>query len=478
MDQRRDPRRGDRLDADAARCFPARRSSAHCTSARAGRWEFPPIEIALDQRARRPGRRRDRERPALHGTGRAEPGARRLLRRPPRAHRRRAGPVAGRDPHLPRTGAAARRRGHARKKKKKKKKKIRRDEPLGPAPPVPLEDRGRLHVADSKELTPLQEKALEHGATVLALELVKERAPAAGRVAVAGRPAVRAARRHHDNPSLVARARRHGVDVSRAAPDIRRALRGSQPMQTCSNGCGERPVARSSTATRPWSALRGEDVVLAARDAEPVIRSLLKKNSLIDANSRWASATSTTDFAPRLQAGRRVRAARGLTRGGGVRPRRASWARCGSYSTRPTSTQVRAVVAEQLGPLVAHEGPRRPARDVARVRLRRRQRRRDGAGLLRAQEHAPLPAQAPHRGARPRPRRARRRSSTCGWRSTSSSCSPGWGSTCCRLRREGVGERQREVALSHLSRRGQCGDPARRDPPPHVPHGRVACLLV
>ena len=40
---------------------------------------------------------------------------------------------------------------------------------------MPLEDLGHLHVA-LEELTPLQEKALEHGATVLALELVKERA--------------------------------------------------------------------------------------------------------------------------------------------------------------------------------------------------------------------------------------------------------------------------------------------------------------
>ena len=111
---------------------------------------------------------------------------------------------------------------------------------------------------------------------------------------------------------------------------------------------------------------RGEDVVLAARDAEPVIRSL--------PDVALGVSDATTDFALGYkQAAACARLA--ATRGGGV-VRTDQLGPLRFLLDAPDVEQVRAVVAEQLGPLVAHEGPRRPARHAARVRRRRRQRRR------------------------------------------------------------------------------------------------------
>src|SRR4051812_25160247 len=132
---------------------------------------------------------------------------------------------------------------------------------------VPVEDFGRVS-ACLDALTPLQAKALEHAATVLALELVKERAEQQvawqlqgdllSELLDASAPLA---------PSLAARARRHGVDLARphrilavrspeAVPDDLLAL----VRRATGRGLRDRDAA--------LVCVRGEHVILAARDGD------------------------------------------------------------------------------------------------------------------------------------------------------------------------------------------------------------------
>ena len=109
-------------------------------------------------------------------------------------------------------------------------------------------------------LTPLQEKALEHAATVLALELVKERAQQQVEWQLQGRPPERAAGRRHAARPLADRAR----PPPRRRPRSRRA--GSSP---CAAGRRRRRPARARAPARPAAACvhRDASLVCAARRA-------------------------------------------------------------------------------------------------------------------------------------------------------------------------------------------------------------------
>ncbi len=201
---------------------------------------------------------------------------------------------------------------------------------------VPLEDLGHLHVA-LDELTPLQEKALEHGATVLALELTKERAQQQVEWQLQGD--LLSELLDATTPSLVARARRHGIDLSRPHRIV--VVRGDV-LERVRHATGRTLIHRDASLV----CTRGEDVVLAARDAEPVIRSL--------PDVALGVSDATTDFALGYkQAAACARLA--ATRGGGV-VRTDQLGPLRFLLDAPDVEQVRAVVAEQLGPLVAHEG--------------------------------------------------------------------------------------------------------------------------
>jgi DNA-binding PucR family transcriptional regulator/putative methionine-R-sulfoxide reductase with GAF domain len=202
---------------------------------------------------------------------------------------------------------------------------------------VPLEDLGHLHVA-LEELTPLQEKALEHGATVLALELTKERAQQQVEWQLQGD--LLSELLDATTPSLIARARRHGVDLSRPHRIV--AVRGADDVQQVRRATGRTLVHRDASLV----CARGEDVVLATRDAEAVIRAL--------PDAALGVSDATTDLALGYkQAAACARLA--ATRGGGV-IRTDELGPLRFLLDAPDIDQVRAVVAEQLGPLVAHEG--------------------------------------------------------------------------------------------------------------------------
>jgi GAF domain-containing protein len=205
-----------------------------------------------------------------------------------------------------------------------------------PGTTVELEDLGRLHVA-LEELTPLQEKALEHGATVLALELVKERAQQQVEWQLQGD--LLSELLDATTPSLLARARRHGVDLSRPHRIV--VVRGDV-LDRVRHATGRTLIHRDASLV----CTRGEDVVLAARDAEPVIRSL--------PDAALGVSDATTDFA--LGYRQAVACARlAATRGGGV-VRASQLGPLRFLLDAPDVEQVRAVVAEQLGPLVGHQG--------------------------------------------------------------------------------------------------------------------------
>lgn len=209
-------------------------------------------------------------------------------------------------------------------------------EPIEGGLSVPLEDLGHLHVA-LDELTPLQEKALEHGATVLALELVKERAQQQVEWQLQGD--LLSELLDATTPSLVARARRHGVDLSRPHQIV--VVRGGE-LERVRQATGRTLVHRDAALM----CTRGDDVVLAARDPEPVIRAL--------PDAALGVSDATTDFAlgyKQAVACARLAAARG---GGVVRASQLGPLRF--VLDAPDVEHVRAVVAEQLGPVVGHNG--------------------------------------------------------------------------------------------------------------------------
>jgi sugar diacid utilization regulator/GAF domain-containing protein len=221
---------------------------------------------------------------------------------------------------------------------------------------LPVEDLGRIEVCGLGELTPLQAKALEHAATVLALELVKERASQQvewqlqgdllSELLDAGTPLA---------PSLIARTRRHGVDLARGyrivavrCPD----LVTDDLLVLVRRATGRTLIHRDASLV----CLRGEHVVLAARDAEPVIGAVTAA-----ADRRGVTlAIGVSDVCDHLATGYRQAVActrLALARGDGVL-RAEQLGPLRFLLDAPDLSQVRAVVREQLGPLLSYEGGR------------------------------------------------------------------------------------------------------------------------
>jgi DNA-binding PucR family transcriptional regulator len=225
------------------------------------------------------------------------------------------------------------------------------EEPDGPLGTISraVEDLGRVHICGLDTLTPLQAKALEHAATVLALELVKERAQQQVEWQLQGDllSELLDAERPYA-PSLVARARRHGVDLAREHRIV--AVRSSDLVSDdllvlVRRAAGRSLIHRDAALVCP----RGEDIVLAARDAEPVVRAVTAA-----ADRRGiAVAIGVSDVCSDLTTARRQAAAcarLALSEGNLVLHAE----RLGPLRfllDAPDISQVRAVVAEQLGPL-------------------------------------------------------------------------------------------------------------------------------
>jgi sugar diacid utilization regulator/GAF domain-containing protein len=130
---------------------------------------------------------------------------------------------------------------------------------------------GRLELPGEEELSPLQQKALEHGATVIALELVKQRAAQD----VAWQLQSDLLGELLDAPApfpatLLARARRHGVDLSKHHRVIAITPAGSNPLTPTGQDLLVlvRRVTGRSLLHRDAALvnLRGAHVILAPRD--------------------------------------------------------------------------------------------------------------------------------------------------------------------------------------------------------------------
>jgi putative methionine-R-sulfoxide reductase with GAF domain len=227
------------------------------------------------------------------------------------------------------------------------------DGPIG-AISVPVEDLGRVHVCGLEALTPLQAKALEHATTVLALELVKERAAQQVEWQLQGDLLSELLDAWTPLPaSLAARARRHGVDLAHdhrivavRSPD----LVADDLLQLVRRASGRSLVHRDAALV----CLRGEHVLLAARDPAPVVRSVTAaagrggialaigvSDVCADLATAHRQATACARLAP---AGRVVHAER-------LGPLR-------FLLDAPDLSQVRAVVLEQLAPLLEYDGGR------------------------------------------------------------------------------------------------------------------------
>ena len=213
-----------------------------------------------------------------------------------------------------------------------------------------VEDLGRVHVCGLDELTPLQAKALEHAATVLALELVKERAQQQvewqlqgdllSELLDAGPPYT---------ASLVARARRHGFDLAGQHQII--AVRSAELVSDDLLALVRRATGRSLIhRDAALVCLRGENIMLAAREAQPVVRAV----TAAAARRGIAAAVGVSDLSTDLTTAHRQAAAcarLALTEGDLVLHAE----RLGPLRfllDAPDLSQVRAVVAEQLGPLL------------------------------------------------------------------------------------------------------------------------------
>jgi GAF domain-containing protein len=205
---------------------------------------------------------------------------------------------------------------------------------------LPVQDLGSLHVS-LDVLEPLQEKALEHAATVLALELVKERAEQQVEWQLQGDLLSELLDAQAPlAPSLAARARRHDVDLAREHRIV--VVHGAELLALVRRVTGRTMVHRDASLV----CQRGEHVVLAARDAEPVIRAITAATP-----AALGVSDATTDLAVAYkQAAACAQLAH--ARGGGV-VRAEQLGPLRFLLDAPDISQVRAVVNEQLGPLLA-----------------------------------------------------------------------------------------------------------------------------
>ena len=310
---------------------------------------------------------------------------------------------------------------------------------------IPVEDLGRVVVCGLDELTPLQAKALEHAATVLALELVKERAQQQVEWQLQGdllSELLDAAAPFA--PSLVARARRHGVDLARAHRIV--AVRSSSVVADDLLGLVRRATGRSLIhRDAALVCLRGEHVLLAARDAEPVVRAITAA-----ADRRGVTlAIGVSDGSGDLAIAHRqaVACARLALTGGNASSAPSGSGRCGSCSTRPTSRRSAPSSTSNsarcsstttgvptCSPRCARSSPPtatspRPPRPASSTRTRCA----TGSSASPTSSGATLPPPTS--------------SSICGWRSTWSTSSRAWASICSRHdRRRRAPRRARRAA--------------------------------
>ena len=213
-----------------------------------------------------------------------------------------------------------------------------------------------MWVCGLDELTPLQAKALEHAATVLALELVKERAEQQVEWQLQGDLLSELLdARAPLAPSLVARARQHRVDISR--PHSILAVRSSDVLPDELLALVRRATGRSLVhRDAALVCLRGGHVLLAACDAEPAVRAVTAAADRQGVEASIGVSDGGTDFST---AYRQAVACARLASGDGERVVHAQ--RLGPLRfllDAPDIDEVRAVIAEQLGPLLAYSGGR------------------------------------------------------------------------------------------------------------------------
>jgi DNA-binding PucR family transcriptional regulator len=221
---------------------------------------------------------------------------------------------------------------------------------------IPVEDLGRVTVCGLAALAPLQAKALEHAATVLALELVKERAQQQVEWQLQGDllselldASVPFA------PSLTARARRHSVDLTQPHRIV--AVHAPQAvaddlLELVRRATGRSLIHRDASLV----CRRGDHIVLAARDAAPVVRAV---TAAADRHGITVAVGVSAVCADLATAHRQAVACTRLARDGGDPVIHAE--RLGPLRfmlDAPDVSQVRAVVDEQLGPLLAYDGGR------------------------------------------------------------------------------------------------------------------------
>jgi DNA-binding PucR family transcriptional regulator/putative methionine-R-sulfoxide reductase with GAF domain len=229
-------------------------------------------------------------------------------------------------------------------------------------PIVASEELGRLHVCGVDALTALQAKALEQAATVLALELVRERAAQELEWQLQGdllselldsAPPVA--------PSLRARARRHGLDLDVAHRII--VVQGvgdpgeADLVRLLQRVTGRSLLHRDAALVNQ----RGDHVAIVARgDADdPAGRGVIRAVTAAAERRDGRLGIGISDACGELAAAYRqaLACARlALAREAGIGVVRAD--RLGPLRfllDAPDVAQVRAIVVEQLGPLVAHD---------------------------------------------------------------------------------------------------------------------------
>jgi sugar diacid utilization regulator/putative methionine-R-sulfoxide reductase with GAF domain len=249
-------------------------------------------------------------------------------------------------------------------------------------PIVGSEELGRLHVCGERALSPLDAKALEQAATVLALELLSERsaqevewqlqADLLSELLDTCAPLP---------PSLVARARRHDVDLDRPhrivvvqpldGEDAANAVDGLLPVLR--RATGRSLVHRDAALVNR----RGDHVVLAARaDGDDAAAGGILKAMTAAAESR-AMRVAIGVSEPGRDLAAAYRQALACARLGQAREDGVAVVHADQLGPlrflldAPDLGQIRAIVAEQLGPLLEHEdNPRTDLMSTLRAFIR------------------------------------------------------------------------------------------------------------
>jgi GAF domain-containing protein/sugar diacid utilization regulator len=227
---------------------------------------------------------------------------------------------------------------------------------------------GRLHVGGPGALTGLQQRTVEHGATVLALELVKQRAAQEVGWQLQGDLLNELLDAASPVPAtLEARARRHGLDLAvahrvvavaplgPAGPDEARGV--EELLALIRRVTGRGALGRDA----PLVHLRGEHVVLAVRDAPQACADVVAAVTAAAERGGRHVAIGIGEPGTVLSAGLRqaVACAQLLRAEPPARTVTVHAERLGPLRfllDAPDPAQVRRIVQEQLGPLLAPGG--------------------------------------------------------------------------------------------------------------------------